>query len=156
MSDFSIYSLESQLINDMSYDLIKSQYINVFNNTLMLMGYIDYTDVLNLKYGPSENYTLNVRSLIVLFFELLNDENVGLKCLDDSKLSNFIITFGVIIDNSLSRLDQSKKLMCNYLINWYITNKNNFQYPIDGIDYVDKNSEDLSYIISSSYTITYS
>ena len=53
MEDFSIYSLNSSNINMMSSESIKTKYINVFNNTLMIMGYVDYTKVLNLKYGSS-------------------------------------------------------------------------------------------------------
>lgn len=153
MEDFSIYSLNSSNINMMSSESIKTKYINVFNNTLMIMGYVDYTKVLNLKYGSQEKYTLNIKSVIDLFFELLNDENVGINCLPEQKILELHNSFN-FIENDKTLLEQTNNLLCNMLINWYFANNANFEYPISGIDYIDKNSEDLSYIISSSYNVT--
>jgi len=153
MEDFSIYSLNSSNIKIMSSESIKTKYINVFNNTLMIMGYVDYTKVLNLKYGSQEKYTLNIKSVIKLFFELLKDENVGVYCLEEEKLKELHDSFN-FINNNKSLLEQTNDLLCNMLINWYFANNTNFEYPISGLDYIDKNSEDLSYIISSSYSVT--
>lgn len=152
-SDLSIFSLKDCYILNMSSDSIKNQYINVFNKTLMTLGFVDYMKVLNLKYGSTERYTLNIKSVIDLFFKNLSDENLGIICLSDEKLTELILTFGIEINVNKTPLEQASKLMCNLLINWYFANNSIFEYPITGVDYIDRDAEDLSYIISTSYTV---
>lgn len=153
MGDFSIYSLNN--INNLSYEEVKTQYINVFNTTLMIMGYIDYTDVLNNKYGTTETYSLKVNTLVSQFIEMLNYENVGIILLNTDKLNELITTFGVSIDVNMTAFEQADKLIKKMLEDWYIENNSTFQYPISGAEYIDKNSEDMIYIIQSSYNIVY-
>jgi hypothetical protein len=153
MGDFSIYSLNN--INSLTYEEIKEQYKNVFNTTLMIMGYTDYTDVLNHKYGTTEIYTLKTDYLVSQFIEMLNYENVGIILLDTTKLNELIISFGVTIDVNMTPYEQASSLIKNMLIDWYDQNNSTFQYPISGEEYIDKNSEDMIYIIQSSYIVVY-
>jgi hypothetical protein len=153
MGDLSIYSLENLSIYTL--EEIKSQYIAVFNNTLMIMGYVDYTDVLNYKYGSTETYNLITSKLIAQFIEMIDYENVGIITLNTTKLRELIISFGVIVSMTESEFVQASNLIKQMLINWYNENNPIFQYPISGAEYIDKNSEDMNYIIQSSYNITY-
>lgn len=152
MGDFSIYSLNN--INNLTYEEIKTQYKNVFNTTLMIMGYLDYTDVLNHKYGSTETYALKVMSLVSQFVEMLNYENVGIVLLNTTKLNELIISFGVSINPNMSAFVQADSLIKNMLVDWYNANNASFQYPISGAEHIDKNSDDMRYIIQSSYIVT--
>lgn len=153
MGDLSIYSLEN--LNIYTYEEIKSQYIAVFNNTLMIMGYVDYTDVLNYKYESTETYKLITSKLIAQFIEMIDYENVGIITMNITKLRELIVSFGVVVSSSETEFNQASKLIKNMLIEWYNNNNNIFQYPISGAEYIDKSSEDMNYIIQSSYLITY-
>lgn len=153
MGDLSIYSLEN--ISSFTYEEIKSQYIAVFNNTLMIMGYVDYTDVLNNIYGTTETYKLITSKLIAQFIEMIDYENVGIITLNITKLRELIISFGVVVSSSEPEFVQASNLIKTMLINWYNDNNAIFQYPLSGAEYIDKTSEDMNYIIQSSYSITY-
>lgn len=137
----------------MSCDNIKNQYILVFNKTLMTLGFVDYMKVLNLKYGSNERYTLNIKSVIDLFFEKLYEERLGIIYLPYEKIIELILSFSIELNIYKTAFEQANNLLKNMLINWYFANSISFEYPIDGIDYIDKDSEDLSYIINTSYTV---
>ena len=153
MNDISIFSLKYLKIKNMSCDNIKNQYILVFNKTLMTLGFVDYMKVLNLKYGSNERYTLNIKSVIDLFFEKLYEERLGIIYLPYEKIIELILSFSVELNVTKTAFEQANNLLKNMLINWYFANSILFEYPIDGIDYIDKDSEDLSYIINTSYTV---
>ena len=153
MNDNSIFSLKYSKLKNLSCDNIKNKYIAVFKKTLMTLGFVDYMGVLNLKYGNHERYTLNIKSVIDLFFQKLYEERLGIIYFPYEKLIEIIISFNAELNINKTAFEQANNLLKNMLINWYFANNSMFEYPITGIDYIDKDADDLSYIISTSYTV---
>ena len=153
MSYNYIYLLREPTILNLSQELIKKIYIEVFYKNLMDDVFIDYEKVLNHKYGKSKKYSLNIMSLINNFNDYLSNQNAGIKYLSEDRLKKLIHSFNVSINTEISLINQANELLNNTLINWYITNKPIFNYPINGKEYIDKDEKDMLNIISKSYIV---
>ena len=153
MTNNYIYLLKDPIILNLSTELIKKFYTQIFYTNLMNEVFTDYEKVLNHKYGNTKKYTLNIINVIDNFNNYLSNQNAGIEYLSEDRLNVLIMSFNIERDITTLAIAQAKNLMNNMLIKWYSTNKAIFIYPINGSDFIDKDEKDMINIISKSYIV---
>jgi hypothetical protein len=153
MTNKYVYLLKDPIILNLSTELIKKFYTQIFYTNLMDDVFIDYEKVLNHKYGNTKKYTLNIINVIDNFNNYLSNQNAGIEYLSEDRLNVLIMSFNIERDITTLAIVQAKNLMNDMLIKWYSTNKAIFIYPINGSDFIDKDEKDMINIISKSYIV---